>query len=176
MTTYWAGARVNKSAADILFYLVAAVAALFVIRTGGTLPDVVATHFGPSGEANGYMSRTSYVRFMLAFVVLLPLTVNFLVGRVLKLPSTRINIPHREYWLAPERRAETVERLQRHMKFFGVLLAAFLCYVHWQVVKANAHSPPALDNGRFSTGLAAFMVALVAWIVVLRRNFRPPQQ
>jgi uncharacterized membrane protein len=166
----------NKAAAEILFYLAIAMAALFVIRTGGTLPDVVATHFGPSGAANGYMSRGSFVRFMLVFVVLLPLTMNFLVGRMLHLPNTRINIPHREYWLAPERRAHTVERLQRHMNFFGVLLAAFLCYMHWQVMQANTHSPPALDNGQFSTGLATFMVALVAWIVVLRRNFRPPQQ
>ena len=165
----------NKSAAAISFYLVMALAALFVVRTGGTLPDVVATHFGPSGAANGFMPRPLYVRFMLIFVVLLPLALNFLIGRVLKLPNTRINIPHREYWLAPERRADTVERLRRHMNFFGVLLAAFLCYVHWQVVQANTHSPPVLDNGRFSTGLAAFMVALVVWIVVLRRNFRPPQ-
>ena len=109
-------------------------------------------------------------------MVLLPLALNFLIGRVLKLPNTRINIPHREYWLAPERRADTVGKLQRHMNFFGVLLAVFLCYVHWQVVQANTRSPPVLDNGRFSTGLATFMVALVVWIVVLRRNFRPPQQ
>jgi uncharacterized membrane protein len=166
----------KKSAPGIAFYLIMAVAALFVIRTGGTLPDVIATHFGPSGAANGYMPRTFYVRFMLIFVVLLPLSLNFLISRVLRLPNTRINIPHREYWLAPERRAHTVERLQRHMKFFGVLLAAFLCYVHWQVVRANTHSPPVLDNVQFSTGLATFMVALVTWIVVLRRNFRPPQQ
>jgi uncharacterized membrane protein len=166
----------KKSAADIAFFLVLAVAALFVIRSAGTMPDVIATHFGPSGEANGFMSRTFYVRFMLVFVVLLPLALNFLINRVLSLPNTRINIPHREYWLAPERRGDTVERLQRHMKFFGVLLAAFLSYVHWQVVQANTRSPPALDNLRFSTGLATFMAALVTWIVILRRDFRPPQQ
>ncbi len=166
----------KKSAADIAFYLALAIAALFVIRTAGTMPDPVASHFGPSGAANGFMSRTLYVRFMLVFVVLLPLALNFLISRVLSLPNTRINIPHREYWLAPERRADTVVRLQRHMKFFGVLLAAFLSYVHWQVVQANAHAPPALDNVRFSTGLATFMAALVTWIVILRRDFRPPQQ
>ena len=166
----------KKSAAEIAFYLSLAAAALFVIRTVNALPDLIATHFGPSGEANGHMARAFYVRFMLIFVVLLPLALNFLIGRVLKLPNTRINIPHREYWLAPERRADTVGRLQRHMQFFGVLLAAFLCYVHWQVVQANLRSPPVLDNVRFSTGLATFMAALVTWIVILRRDFRPPQQ
>jgi uncharacterized membrane protein len=166
----------KKSAARISYYLAIALAALFVIRTGTTLPDVLATHFGPAGEANGYMARSFYVRFMLVFVVLLPLALNFIINRVLRLPNTRINIPHREYWLAPERRADTVGRLQRHMMFFGVLLAAFLCYVHWQVVQANTRSPPVLDSVRFSTGLATFMAALVTWIVILRRDFRPPNQ
>jgi hypothetical protein len=166
----------KKSAAAVLFYTAIAAAAWFVIRTGDTMSAVVATHFGVSGEANGYMTRTVYVRFMLAFVVLLPLALNFLIARVLGLPNTRINIPHREYWLAPERRVDTVVRLQRHMNFFGVLLAAFLCYVHWQVVQANTHSPAVLNNGRFSTGLATFMAALVTWIVILRRDFRPPRQ
>jgi len=166
----------RKSAAGLLFYLSIAAAAWFVIRTGNALPDVIATHFGASGEANGLMSRAFFVRFMLIFVVVFPLGLNFLIGRLLKLPNSRINIPHREYWLAPERRADTVVRLQRHMQFFGVMLAAFLCYVHWQVVQANARTPPVLDNVRFSTGLATFMAALVTWIVILRRDFRPPPQ
>ena len=61
------------------------------------------------------------------------------------------------------------------MQFFGGLLAVFLCYVHWQVVQANTRTPPALDNTRFSMGLATFMASLIVWIVILRRDFRPPQ-
>ncbi len=165
----------KKSAAAIVLYLALAIAAWFVIRTGGAMPEVVASHFGASGEANGSMSRTAYVRFMLVFVVLLPLALNLLIARALRLPIARVNIPHRDYWLAPERRADTVVRMQRHMNFFGVLLVAFLCYVHWQVVQANRHMPPVLDSMRFSTGLATFMAALITWIVILRRDFRPPQ-
>jgi uncharacterized membrane protein len=166
---------VSKYLAEVLFLLILIGAAAFVISTGGTLPDMVATHFGPSGEVNGSLPRSYYVRFMVIFAVVLPLGLNLLVSRVLKLPNTRINIPHREYWLAPERRAETVERLRSHMRFFGVMLAAFLCYVHWRVVLANRLSPPALDNVKFAYGLATFMSALVVWIVALRRAFRPPQ-
>jgi Protein of unknown function (DUF1648) len=170
------GANVKQHTADIVFVAILAGAAAFVFQTGGTLPDIVTTHFGSSGEADGSMSRAIYVRFMLLFVVLLPLGLNLLVGRVLRLPSTRINIPHREYWLAPERRTETVERLRTHMRLFGLMLAGFLCYVHWRVVQANRLTPPALDSTKFAYGLALFMVALTAWIVVLRRAFRPPRQ
>jgi len=165
---------VKRPLPTIAFLIVLAGAALFVIRSGAALPDLVATHFGATGRGNGFMPRSVYVRFMLGFVVLLPLAINLLIDYVLRLPSTSINIPNREYWLAPDRRGDTVERLQRHMKFFGVMLAVFLCYVHWQVVQANTRMPPTLDNIRFSTGVATFMAALVVWIVVLRRDFRPP--
>jgi hypothetical protein len=164
----------KKSALGIVFYPALAAAAWFVIRSGGGMSDVVASHFGASGEANGYMSRATYLRFMLVFVVVLPLALNLLIARVLRLPSALVNIPHREYWLAPERRADTVVRMQRHMNFFGMVLAVFLCYVHWQVVQANTRAPPVLDSLRFSTGLATFMAVLITWIVILRRDFRPP--
>jgi uncharacterized membrane protein len=164
-----------KNSPTLLWFLVAlAAAAVFMIHTGSALPDPVATHFGPAGTPNGYMSRSFYVRLMLAFVVLLPLGINLLVGRVLSLPNARINIPNRDYWLAAERREHSVRRLQRHMQFFGTVLAAFLCYMHWQVVQANARSPAQLDNTRFAMGLATFLVTLVVWTVVLRRQFRPP--
>jgi len=165
----------HKSVTGIVFLLILAGAALFVFQTGGTLPDMVATHFGPTGAVNGSMPRSLYVDGMLIFVVVLPLGLNLLVGRVLRLPDSRINIPHREYWLAPERRAAMIEQLSNHMRFFGVMLAAFLCYVHWRVVLANRLTPPMLDNTKFAYGLATFMAALVTWIVVLRRSFRPPQ-
>ena len=161
--------------ADVLFVAIVAGAAAFVWQTAITLPDIVATHFGSAGEANGSMARALYLRFMLLFVVLLPLGLSFLISRVLRLPTTRINIPHREYWLAPERRSESVGRLRNHMRLFGLMLAVFLCYVHWRVVQANKLTPPALDSTKFAYGLAIFMVALTIWIVVLRRAFRPPR-
>ena len=58
------------------------------------------------------------------------------------------------------------------MKFFGVMLAAFLCVVHALVVSANSVLPPALDNVRFGAGLGAYLLTLVVWIVALRRRFR----
>jgi uncharacterized membrane protein len=167
---------VKNLTADILFVAILIVAGVFVYQTSGTLPDIVATHFGPSGAANGSMPRAFYLRFTLLFVVLLPLGTNLLVAWVLRLRHPYVNIPHRDYWLAPEHRAETAQRLRGHMRFFGVLLSLFLCSVHWRVVQANKLAPPALDNTRFAYGLALFMVALVCWVVVLRRAFRRPPQ
>jgi hypothetical protein len=149
-------------------------AAVFVFVTSRALPIEVASHFGPGGIPDGFMSHRAYVRFMLAFVVLLPLLLGLGASAVARLPVKLVNIPNREYWLAPERRAQAVAMLQRLMRSFAIMLVVFLCYVHWLVVRANASMPPLLDGSAFAAGLGAFMVALVAWIVMLRRRFRAP--
>lgn len=154
------------------FYGLLALAALFVWWSSTPLPPVVAAHFGPGGQANGFMTHTTYVRFMLAFVVLLPLLVNFAMGRVLASPGARIKLPNRDHWLSDQQRAATVDFLLRHMRYFGLMLAAFLCAVHSLVIKANAATPPALDNTRFSIALGAYLLVVVMWIVALRRRFR----
>jgi uncharacterized membrane protein len=150
------------------------VAAVFVVMTSRTLPPKVASHFGPGGTANGYMWLRTYVYFMLAFVVLLPLFLNLIASAVARLPVTMINIPNRDYWLAPERRGLVVDRLRRQMQMFSAMLVVFLCFVHWEVVRANRLVPPMLDNHRFMLGMGLFMAALIVWIVSLRRQFRVP--
>ena len=166
----------RKSTYSPPFLLVLAVAVLFVWQTSRGLPPVVATHFGPGGAANGYMSHAFYVRFMLGFVVLLPLLMNFAFERILRSPNARINLPNREHWLSDAQREQTIEFLLGHTKSFGAMLAVFLCAVHWLVVSANTVTPPALDNARFGVALGAYLLAVVVWIVALRRRFRRPPQ
>lgn len=149
-------------------------AAIFVVTSSRALPPKVASHFGPDGSANGYMWSRTYVHFMLAFVVLLPLFFNLVASAVARLPVTMINVPNRDYWLAPERRGLMADRLRRQMQMFSVMLVVFLCFVHWEVLRANRLVPPMLDNRRFMLGMGLFMAALIAWIVSLRRQFRLP--
>jgi hypothetical protein len=151
-----------------------ALAALFVWQTSARMPAVVATHFGPMGQPNGYMTHSAYLRFMLVFVLLLPWLVNFALERILAAPNARINLPNREHWLSESQRGQTIGFLLRHMRYFGLLLAVFLCGVHWLVVSANAVVPPLLDNTRFGIFLGAYLLAVVVWIVALRRRFRRP--
>jgi len=149
-------------------------AAFFVVMTSRVLPPKVASHFGRDGAANGYMWRHTYVYFMLAFVVLLPLFFSFVASAVARVPVTMINIPNRDYWLAPERRGLVVDGLRRQMQMFSAMLVVFLCFVHWEVVRANQSMPPMLDNRSFMLGMGLFMAALIVWIVSLRRQFRVP--
>ena len=162
----------QKNSSSVLFLVLVACAVVFVWFTSRFLPEVVASHFGASGAANGFMPRTFYVRFMLVFVAALPLFVVFLTTATLNSPNVRINLPHREYWLAPEQRAETIEYLRQHMARFGTMLVVFLCSVHWLVVRANAVVPPTLSSSWFIGGLVVFLVSALVWTRVLLVRFR----
>jgi uncharacterized membrane protein len=156
----------------LLATLVLAVA--FILVTGNSLPPVVASHFAAGGAANGFMPRAIYLRFIIALLVALPILIALLTGITSFLPVRFINLPNREYWLAPERQADTLAYIRKHGMHFGVMLAIFLCFVHWLVVQANALNPPLFSEPLFFIGLAAFLVGLVIWLGRFIVRFRRP--
>lgn len=118
------------------------------------------------------MPRGFYVCFMLGFVIGLPALMVGITWFSIASPKARINLPKKDYWLAPERRAETVEFLRSGILWFGTLLVAFLCYVHWLVVLANKVQPARLANSWFIGGLVVFLVTLLIWLKVFLGHFR----
>ena len=158
--------------------LLVACGAAFVWLTASSLPSVVASHFGVAGDANGFMPRGLYLRFTLGFVVGLPALLTIGSHLAIGSPRARINLPNRDYWLAPERRAETVSHLRAQLARFSAVLLAFLCYVHWLVVRANGIRPPRLSPPWINAGLVGFALFAIVWTRMLLRRFRsrPPGQ
>jgi len=147
-------------------------AVVFVFLTAGPLPPVVAVHFAVGGAANGFMPKANYLRFTMALLIGLPLLIVFFSSLTTILPPRLINLPNREYWLAPERQADTLAYLRKHGTHFGVILVLFLCFVHWLVVRANTHNPPLFPESLFFIGMAAFLVSLIAWLSGFVAHFR----
>ena len=165
----------KRGSSTLIFVAFLAVAGVFVLSTSSALPARVASHFGASGQANSFMSRDGYVAFMLVFVVGLPLVMTGFMALVFRSDSASMNLPNRDYWVAPERRAQLVALLTAHGMRFGAGLVVFLSYVHWLVVRANTQRPPQLDNDLMYAGLALFLLATVLWIVWLWLTLRRAQ-
>lgn len=168
--------RSTEPLRSVASIIIALAAAAFVWLTSRRLPAIVASHFDLHGAADGFMARTTYAAFMLAFAAGLPLLVALLPNLLFRSAHVRLNLPHREYWLAPERRPETVTFLCRHNARFAFLLTLFLCYVHWLVVRANAAAPPRLSSPLLVAGLILFGVTGLVWFGVLLARFQrvPP--
>ncbi len=158
--------------ASLLFALFVGCGVAFVGFTSLRLPDLVASHFGSAGLADGFMPHDFYVCFMLAFVIGLPVLLVFLTSLAIANPRSRIKVPNGDFWLAQERRAETVVFLRIGVLWFGVMLVLFLCYAHWLVVLANEANPARLSESWFIGGLLVFVAVMLVWLVVLLGHFR----
>ena len=155
-----------------LFALYVACAAAFVWVTSLRLPGLVASHFGASGDANGFMTRSFYMIFMVVFVIGLPALMVLVTWRAVGSAKARLSLPNRDYWLAPERRAETIAFLRVGVLWFGALLVTFLCYVHVLVVLANEAQPVHLAGSWFIGALVVYFVVLLVGVGMFLGRFR----
>ncbi|MCL4182376.1 MAG: hypothetical protein KJ011_02910 [Burkholderiaceae bacterium] len=156
---------------SIALFSLLLVLAGFVWLTAQALPPVVASHFSASGAADGFMHRGAYVVLVLALVVGAPLLVAFVPLLVAGQGGRNLSIPDRQYWLAPERREDTLAFIAAHGKRFSAALALFLGYVHWLVVRANELQPPSLSTAGIVSGLVVFFLALSVWLWALFARF-----
>lgn len=147
----------------VLLLSIAAGGAAFVGLSSGSLPGLVASHFGFGGTADGFMDKVHYVRFMAAMAAGVPLVVGASMNLVRWMPVSMINLPNRDYWLAPERAEATRAALGRQGTVFSACMTAFMCWAHWLVVLANRSTPPRLSNGPFVAGLLLFVLGTVGW-------------
>jgi len=133
---------------------------------------VVAQHFDGDGRANGWATRDAF--FMLSWTVLLGISVIFMLTPPVlrRIPVSLINLPNKEDRLAPERKEESFNFLERQMEWMGVLTVAFVALVLHLAIRANLAPERRLENGPFIALLVAYLLATSWWIVRLYRRFR----
>jgi uncharacterized membrane protein len=138
------------------------------------LPAVVAQHFGADGRANGWASRDAF--FILSWAMLLGLSAIFmLMPRTLRrIPVSMINLPHKDYWLATERKDESLSFIEEEMQWMGVLTVAFLVVVLHLAIRANLNPAHHLENVVFLALMAGFLLSTFAWMIRLFRRFPKP--
>jgi hypothetical protein len=90
------------------------------------------------------------------------------------LPPAMINIPNRDYWLAPERAQESLGFLADQGVWFACIFLVFLTAIDQFIVEANTAVPPALPTARFVTALVLLAGAIAIWAIRMFMRFRQP--
>jgi serine/threonine-protein kinase len=86
-----------------------------------------------------------------------------------------VNLPNKQYWLAPERKAATLASIASFGGWASYATLALLCAVHGFVARANSVQPPRLDEAPLIGLVAVYLVVLFAgMLAVLGRFFRSP--
>jgi hypothetical protein len=143
-----------------------------VIASYSDLPAKVASHFDLLGRPNGWMSREACVSFTVGLGIVAPAFTIVMMGGAGRIPVSFLNLPHRDYWLTPDRRQAALAILLRYSIWFSCLMVLFLTGLHWLIVEANCQSEsPHLSGIGISTIAGGFVIGTGIWTALLLRHF-----
>ncbi len=154
----------------VLILLLVGLALLQAAHYAPLLPERVATHFDEAGQANGWSSKTEFLVLNLAMsagMALLFLGISLLMARI---PPALINLPNKDYWLADERRATTMDYIRRQMEWLGAATLALLLGINQLTIQTNLDSAGAMPGGAFWLLFGSFMVFFAVWMASFLRK------
>lgn len=153
----------------ILILLLIALAILQVTHYSPLLPERVASHFDGAGQADGWSSKSEFLITNLVLVAGIGLLFLGIAALLDKVPNAWINLPNKDYWLAPDRRAATLDVIQRQMEWLGAATVVLLLGITQLTIEANLTGRPALGEvfwvlfGGYMLFMAVWLVRFVRW-------------
>jgi len=161
--------------AILVLVLLLAVVAAQIGYYAPRLPARVASHFTASGAPDGWAPRAELLE--LYVVILLVTIAPFALFPLIlpHIPDGLINLPHKDYWLAPERRAETFRTLGSRMLWFGNATVMLVSHLMGVTLATNLTPHPSLGNTAL-WALAVYLAFTAVWLVSLLLYFyrKPP--
>lgn len=132
-------------------------------------PESVPLHYGPTGVPDRW-GKPSELLAVHAGLIGIGSALFFALPALLgRLPASLVNLPNKDYWLAPERRAETTAKFAVWSSTFGTALN--LLVITMQAVLAPNERPSPLPLVVVSS-FVLFTLGSCVWLV---RSFRLPK-
>jgi hypothetical protein len=138
------------------------------------MPAVMATHYDGAGVPNGFMTPGTALGVQLFVLASLAFGFVLLPAFLSRFGSNLINIPNRQYWTAPDRKAATMVSLRSRLELMGCAALALVIVVSECNFRANLNPPARLALWPLAGALAGFLGFMAAWTVSLYRRFRRP--
>jgi uncharacterized membrane protein len=147
-----------------IIILLIALALLQAAHYAPLLPDPVASRFDSAGQPNDWMSRRAFVTLNLVMFLGMAALFLGLPPLLRKIPNEWINMPRKDYWLAPERRDATLDTIARWMEWLGAATLALLLGITQLTIEANLSGGQQLDNTAWVI-TAIYIVVMGAWVI-----------
>lgn len=141
------------------------------------LPQRIAVHFGYDGTPNGWAPKDGLLWTTLIVLAILSVTTMGIPRLVTAVSGDRMNLPHRAYWLAPERRKQTMSFIEAQSIWFGCAVFLLL-YTSFQLaMEANLSPGKRFDSDTMWTALGLFFFLVAVWMIHFVRHFyRVPEK
>ena len=153
-------------------FLILAVAAFVVqmMYIYPNLPAIVASHFDAAGNPNGWMDKGFFLVFEIGLIVLVVGEFLLVPRFVRRLPPSLVNMPNKEYWLAPEHIDETMTIFRNYFEVFGGVIVILFVVVNQFVYAANT-AKTNLPSSIWMV-IVGFLLFTTVWVIKFIREFR----
>lgn len=167
--------KADRSLSEKAFLFLVGLWILQILYYYPLMPGTMASHFNTAGKANGWMGREGF--FLLSFGTLVLFVFIFLIlPRLLRhFPDSLINLPNKDHWLAPERRAATFDRIRGRIMWVGSATALFMLVLFQLVLHANLSGVGSMSAGVLWGLLGVYIAFTAVWCVLFIRSFRMPK-
>ena len=155
------------------FLILTALAALQIVFYYPKLPAVVASHFDGLGAPNGWSSKEAFFGLYAVIVLMLYGVFGWMPIWIENRPGKSMKIPNRDYWLAPERKAETWAFFRRQMMLMGNLHLGLGIIAIQLAILANFKAEPRLHPA-IGWALAIYFILFAVWLVYFFLHFKKP--
>jgi len=161
-----------KHVLQIVFFVLVLTAVGQALWQHDRLPPKVAAHFGTSGRADGWLARDTQTTWHIATVLFLAAIIQGVALVHARLPKEYINLPQRDYWLAPERAAATRDWITGAVLFIGCGLLVFFLVLFHLVYRANLDPTPRLSGAVWwlTGGLLGLIAGVTTTLLVKFRR------
>lgn len=136
------------------------------------MPQRMASHFDAGGRANGWQSREGFFLLTVLVISSSALIGFFAPRQIASQPNNRINLPNRDYWLAPERRERTMNFIAAMMGWFGCGVLFALIAGTYLAMRANLAPDRGFNSQSMLVVLGVFLASLIVWMICFIRHFQ----
>ncbi len=135
------------------------------------LPDIVAHHYNAFGQPDAWGSKQFLVSFQIGTILFIAVIFYGIGKLIYKTPDSYINLWNKSYWLAPERRMATLDKLSAMSFWLGNITLLFLLwlfqYQYTQNLMGRQH-----EMRYVWAGILVYIVILFGCIFLFWRAFR----
>jgi uncharacterized membrane protein len=117
------------------------------------LPPIVPSHFGAGGKPDDWSSKGTFLTVYLVVIAVLAILFLGISFGLAHLPASLMSLPHKEYWLAPERRQATYAFLSSYLLWFASATLLLLFDLLYQTVQVQLGRSGELQHPLLSLGL-----------------------
>lgn len=159
----------RRATAIIVFVLLCLACVAHVLWYYPRLPEQVAHHFGASGRPDAWGHKSQFLVVCLVTAGVMMATFLGLGLAMQKIPNSLINLPNKDYWLAPVRRQQTLDYMFPQLLWLGSLTMLLLLDMFHQSFMVHLGKATKLNHFWITMGI--YLILTTVWCIAIYKRF-----